>query len=91
MKVTSTKTIYYIRNSQVWAVENPNEITIRCPHFRFSVNVWPGILGDTLVGPYILPNRLNSTTHLVFLRDIFPDLLDDAVLEDRMNIYMVSA
>ena len=27
---------------------------------RFSINVWAGIVNDRLVGPYVLPNRLNA-------------------------------
>lgn len=43
------------------------------------------MLGDNLIGPYILPNGLNSHTHLVFLRDLLPDILD-VPLKDRINM-----
>lgn len=78
--------IFNSRNSHVWAVENPHETFTRGYQDRFAVNVWAGMLGDTLVGPYILPNRLNSVTYLVFLRDILPVLLEDVALEDRLNM-----
>lgn len=79
--------IFNSRNSHVWDVENPHETFIRGYQDRFAVNVWAGILGDTLVGPYILPNRLNSMTYLVFLRDILPELLENVALEDRLNMW----
>ncbi|EFN69122.1 hypothetical protein EAG_14838 [Camponotus floridanus] len=37
---------------------------------RFNVNVWAGIVGDCLLGPYILPNYLRGNNYLTFLQDI---------------------
>ncbi|GFW05831.1 uncharacterized protein TNCV_603031 [Trichonephila clavipes] len=45
---------------------------------RFLVNVWAGILGDHLIGPYILPDRLNGPRYLIFLEQVLPELLDSA-------------
>lgn len=54
---------------------------------RFSVNVLVGLLNNNIVGPYILPNRLNSPTYLVFLRDIRPILLENVPSADRMEMW----
>jgi hypothetical protein len=80
--------IFNTRNSHVWASENPHETKVFGKQHRFSVNVWAGVLGDNLIGPYILPNRLNSPTYLVFLRDILPELLDGIPLADRINMWL---
>lgn len=46
---------------------------------RFSINVWAGIIvNDYIVGPTILPDRLNRFNYLAFLRNTLPDLLDNA-------------
>ncbi|GFT45409.1 uncharacterized protein TNCV_348881 [Trichonephila clavipes] len=45
---------------------------------RFLVNVWAGILGDHLIGPYILPDRLTGPRYLIFLEQVLPELLDSA-------------
>lgn len=79
--------IFNSRNSHVWAHENPNEIAILHPQHKFSVNIWAGILDNRIIGPYVLPNRLDSVTYLVFLRDILPELLDDVPLETRANMW----
>ena len=36
----------------------------------FSINVWTGIVKDRLVGPYVLPNRLNQAHCLEFLNNV---------------------
>lgn len=41
----------------------------------FSVNVWAGILHDQLVGPYLLPHRLDGESYNTFLRVVLPELL----------------
>ena len=35
-----------------------------------------GIVNDFLISPYLLPKRLNSRTHLIFLKPLLPELLD---------------
>ncbi|GFX82535.1 DUF4817 domain-containing protein [Trichonephila clavipes] len=42
---------------------------------RFTVNMWTGIVGDSLLGPYILPPQLDSHKYLVFRQEVLPELL----------------
>ncbi|CAH1966697.1 unnamed protein product [Acanthoscelides obtectus] len=60
------------RNTHVWSVENPH--AVRRAHFQqtFSVNVWAGMVNGMLIGPFILPNRLDGMQYLDFLRNILP-------------------
>jgi hypothetical protein len=39
---------YNIHNYHVWAEENPDAIHINAFQHRFSINLWAGILGDSL-------------------------------------------
>ncbi|CAH1964393.1 unnamed protein product [Acanthoscelides obtectus] len=68
------------RNTHVWSVENPH--AVRRAHFQqtFSVNVWAGMVNGMLIGPFILPNRLDGMQYLDFLRNILPSLLEDVPL-----------
>lgn len=79
--------VFNTRNKHLWADENPYGIVQRRFQKRFSVNVWAGIIGDSLIGPYILPNKLNGPTYLVFLREILPELLDNVPLEVRQSMW----
>lgn len=75
------------KNNHFWAQENPHEIRQQNFQMRFSVNIWAGIVNDTLIGPYMLPNRLNRQTYLTFLRDVLPELLHNLPLEVRLNMW----
>lgn len=79
--------IFNSRNCHIWADVNPHGIVQRCYQKKFSVNVWAGILDNYLIGPYILPNKLNGPTYLVFLRDILPVLLENIPLEIRQSAW----
>nr|CAH7735692.1 unnamed protein product [Callosobruchus chinensis] len=46
--------IYNSRNSHIWDEENPHCIRQQGFQSKFSVNVWEDIVGDCLIGPYIM-------------------------------------
>lgn len=76
-------------NAHHWADANPH-VAQRC-HFqhRFSVNVWAGILGDSLLGPHVLPERLTGATYLQFLEEVLPNFLDDVPLDIRRKMWFM--
>ncbi|GBL98233.1 hypothetical protein AVEN_174044-1 [Araneus ventricosus] len=39
--------------------------------------MFAGIIGDHLLGPYFLPERLNGEKYLTFLQQVLPDMLND--------------
>ncbi|KAI5638961.1 hypothetical protein NE865_08413 [Phthorimaea operculella] len=61
--------MFNTHNSHYWSSTNPRRV--RPNHFqrRFSVNVWAGIVGDRIVGPYFLP-RINGREYLRLLRKV---------------------
>lgn len=67
--------IFNTHNEHAWAESNPHLTASRKYQERFSVNVWAGIFGDHLVGPYLLPDRLTGEKYLVFLERVLPSLL----------------
>jgi len=78
--------IFNSKNNIYWAVENPNSSYETGRQEKFKVNVWAGIVGDHLIGPYILPERLDAHNYVVFLRDVPPELLEDVPIEIRRNM-----
>ncbi|GFT32354.1 transposase-like protein [Trichonephila clavipes] len=70
--------IFNTHNSHSWAAANPHVTRTRAAQDRLLVNVWAGILGDHLIGPYILPDRLTGSRYLIFLEQVLPELLDSA-------------
>jgi hypothetical protein len=50
------------------------------------VIVWCGVIGDRLVGPFVLENNVRGDTYEVFLRNGLPRLLEDIPLMVRSQI-----
>jgi hypothetical protein len=46
---------------------SPHTIVASRRQHRLSINVWVGILGDELLGPVVLPNRLTSAVYHCFV------------------------
>lgn len=74
-------------NLHSYSHENPHEKKQASFQKRFSVNVWAGILGNSLIGPKILPQRLNSPNYLHFLIETAPEILDDAPVIRRNRLF----
>ncbi|KAJ4447989.1 hypothetical protein ANN_09999 [Periplaneta americana] len=53
--------------SHVWGYENPRTTVPSHHQVRFSLNMWAGIIGDRLVGPHVLVNRLTGQAYTNFL------------------------
>ena len=65
------------RNSHIWDDENPHAVFIRVHQVRFNVNIRGGILGDYLLGPIIIPDRLNGAAFLEFLQNTLPLIMEE--------------
>lgn len=76
-------------NTHYWCNANPHVIRQSRFQWRFSVNVWCGIFGDTLLGPIVLPQRLNGPAYLQFLETTLPDLLEDIPLLTRAHMWFM--
>jgi hypothetical protein len=67
--------------------ENPHGTLKSNYQHRFSVNVWFGVIGDQLTGPYIFPQRLTVGIYANILQDELPALLDNVPLQTRRQLY----
>ena len=74
-------------DKHVWSDENPLALRPRAAQVRWSINLWAGICGEFIVGPYILPDRLDGPAYKYFLEHVLPDLMDDIPYEVRQNMY----
>ena len=59
------------------AHQNPHSTRPAAAQQRFPVNVLTRIVGDCLLGPYLLPSRSNDNKHLTFLQTALPDLMNE--------------
>lgn len=75
-------------NSHHYGLENPHLPFEHHHQQRFSVNVWAGILGNNLIGPIILPHRLNGENFLDFLQNQLQERLEDVPLAAIQHMWM---
>lgn len=65
------------QNRQIWARENPYRTQETHTQYRDKVNVWVGILGNHLVGPFFIDGNLNQHTYLDLLQmEVGPQVND---------------
>lgn len=81
--------IFNMHNTHVWSDENPHAVREMHSQNRFSLNVWAGIYGEHLVGPYILPPRLTGESYLHFLETTFDAYLDELPLERLRRLWFM--
>jgi hypothetical protein len=79
--------VFNSRNGQVWVQHNPH-VTCEWGHqVHWSINMWVGIIGNCVVGSYLLPDRLNGPAYCVFLQEMLPVLLEDVPLAVQHDMW----
>ncbi|KAJ8953332.1 hypothetical protein NQ318_012127, partial [Aromia moschata] len=63
-----------------------NLLPVRHFQHEFKINIWCGIIGDYLVGPFELPAKLNGQDYLNLLQENLVDLLEEVPLRVRANM-----
>lgn len=76
------------RNYHHYADANPNLTRPVDFQNRWSLNVWGGIIGPFVVGPYFFNDYLDGNAYLNFLREDLPELLEDVPLNIRQNMWL---
>lgn len=87
----SKEGILNLHNLHHWSAKNENPRVKRHRSFqrRFSLNVWAGVIGDRVIGPHYLPERLNGENYLEFLLNDLPEMLVEVPIfnEDRPIVF----
>lgn len=73
-------------NLHMWAEENPHAVVQTRYQNRFNINIWAGIVGNHLIGPFVLNNRLDGASYLQFLQE---NLLDNIPLNIRPQFWFM--
>jgi hypothetical protein len=76
-----------VHNTHVYAHENPHEIIAGHHQQQWGINLWAGIVGGHLIGPYMLEGNLNASKYLAFLQEVLPGLLEDVPLQTRREMW----
>ncbi|XP_008181048.1 uncharacterized protein LOC100570008, partial [Acyrthosiphon pisum] len=74
-------------NAHYWTDENPHWMRESKFQTFHGVNVWCGIIGDQLIGPYFYSGTLTAQKYLEFLQNTLPILLENVLLATRQHLY----
>jgi hypothetical protein len=72
--------VFNSHNSHLWVQHNPHATREWGHQVLWSINVWAGIIGNCVVGPYLLLDCLSGPAYCVFLQEVLPVLLEDVPL-----------
>jgi len=75
------------RNFYLWDRDNPHGTVESNYQHLFAVNVWCGVIGDQLTGPYIFLQRLTGHVYANLLQDELPEFLENVPLQTRRQTY----
>lgn len=75
-------------NSHFWSKTNPVWTRETNAQVRWSVNVWCGILNNTLIGPYFYDGTLSGQRYLEFLENTLPVLMECIPLQIRKTMWI---
>lgn len=75
------------RNEHVYAEENPFAYRFSGHQYRWSVNVWAAIHGETIIGPVFLPPTLNRDGYMHLLNTELDNYLDELPLAERRRTW----
>lgn len=73
-------------NEHVWARTNPHAFSTHNFQHQWRINVWAGIVGDTLIGPIWLPARLNTETYMNVLSEHVEEQLEELSVTEYSNL-----
>lgn len=75
-------------NCHYYDTENPHEIQASLSQFRWSLNVWGGVLGNRVVGPIFFDGHLTGRRYLEFLQTDLQELLEDIPLAVLQRMWL---
>jgi len=76
-----------LHNMHYWSEVNPHWMREVQHQARWSVNVWVGIIGGQIIGPFIFNATVNGERYLEFLIHELPPYLGDVLLAIRRDMF----
>lgn len=83
----SNSGMFNSKTHHYWSHENPFLVHPRNPQNRFSLNVWCGMVGSRIVGPFFYRGSLTGQRYVEFMSEILENFLDNLNLLDRPLIH----
>jgi hypothetical protein len=76
------------QNNRYWDTQNPHWVFETNNQCIWETNVWCGLIGGKLLGPYFYDGTLNGRRYLEFIMNELPIMIDDIPLATRNNLIL---
>lgn len=83
----TTNGVVSSQNCRYWATENPHWVINCKDQYSEKVNVWCGILGDRIIGPFFFNNSLNAERLVNFFDTELWDAIENLPLNVRHDMF----
>lgn len=83
----TTNGVVTSQNCRYWATENPHWVINCKDQYSEKVNVWCGILGDRIIGPFFFNNSLNGERLVNFFDTELWDAIENLPLNVRQEMF----
>lgn len=74
-------------NAHYYAEEQPSWRRNRTIQTRWTVNVWGGVLGEKIIGPFFYQGMMNQHIYLNLMQNELPVLLEEVPLDIRRRMW----
>ena len=78
--------MFNVHNMHNWQTENPHSILETHFQVKWNINVWAGIIGHLIIGPYFFEGNVTSAAYFDLLQNKLPELLEDVPLRTKRNL-----
>lgn len=79
--------IFNRKNVHYWSKENPRVFKESRHQYRFGFNMWAGILGTRIIGPFFYQHNLTSEHYLNLLQNDLEEALDNLPLAEQRDTW----
>lgn len=76
-----------MHNCHYYDTSNPHFVRTVDYQHRWSINVWAGIVGRHLIGPYFFDRHLNGHMYCEFLQNEFEEMINNLPLNIRRTLW----
>ncbi|CAH0382002.1 unnamed protein product [Bemisia tabaci] len=74
-------------NCHYWAADNPHWLQPVDNQNVWKLNVWCGIIGNYIIGPYFFDGTVTGEVYLDFIENQLPGLLENVPLNVQANMF----
>lgn len=75
-------------NMHYYSIDNPHWLRAIDQQNRWSLNVWGGIIGTQVIGPFFFDGVLDGIQYVRFLQENLPILLENVDLNTRREMWL---